>query len=208
MIQLLPPETQKAYVARSTAEARATQKRRSALKTLALILAVVLGLFVVGTTLYAFRARLAPLTSSVRSTIARLIGVDQPTAPLVPDGGDGTSPAPSPEQLRSILVDATLSRSIDDKTGIATDAVDGFSITDTRYYVVVELTSLPPAFTAEVRWYKDDQFQANYKLLPSSRFATFWIDVATRPEAERVGNYRAEISFNSTLVKTISFAVQ
>lgn len=208
MIQLLPPETQKAYAARSTAEARAKQKRRTTLKMLAIILVVVVGLFVVGTTLYALRARLAPLTGSVRSTIARLVGVNEQVAtPTTPDGGT-VVPTLTPDQLQKILVDAKLSRSIDEKTGVATDAVDAFGIADTRYYLVVELTSLPPAFTAEVRWYKDDEFQANYKLLPSSRFATFWIDVATRPEAERAGNYRAEISFNSTLVKTLTFVVQ
>ena len=194
MIQLLPKEL-RPPVPKPAMESAHTSRRRTIPFGVLIGAVVVIGIAV---GLYLFR-------SSVVIIWERYFG-----SPVDRSGGvtDSTTRLPAASDPQRIFVKTVLSRAIDTQTGIATDPVEKFTAQDTRYYAIVELVAATQGLQAEARWYKDDQFQANFTLQPTSRFATFWVDVATRTPEQRAGHYRVEIYLNESLVNTTEFAVQ
>ncbi len=194
MIQLLPKEL-RPPVPESAAKSVSTSRHRTMPFGVLIAAVVVIGIAV---GFYLFRSSVAILWQRYfGSTVDLGGGVTNSTTRL-----------PAASDPQRIFVKTVLSRAIDAQTGIATDPVEKFTAQDTRYYAIVELVAATQGLQAEARWYKDDQFQANFTLQPTSRFATFWVDVATRTPEQRVGRYRVEIFLNESLVNTTEFTVQ
>lgn len=189
MIQLLPKELQKG----STPVSTPAPKKPSVHFGFGALIAVVIIIGIAGG-IFFFRAQ-------VKGLYNRYFG-SQPVQQKA------ESATPSTVDVKKAFVKTELARSIDEQTGVASEPVNAFTVDDTRYYAIIEMIAPPSGLAVELRWYKDEQFQANYVLHPISRFATFWIDVATRTMEQRRGHYRAEVYFNDTLVNTTEFTVQ
>lgn len=109
---------------------------------------------------------------------------------------------------KNTLESAVMAKDVDQASGDPVEATDVFTSNDEKYYLVTKILN-PDSLDVNVRWYKDGKFvtEGGEKDLKKSSNITFFLDVSQNATMARVGDYKAEVYFDTQRVKTITFRV-